>query len=195
MNGNLGGRMKRNYQVVSWMLIILISLTVLSCRGGSEEGENKAALKELPDLNEQTRLYVTTAATKVRSGPGSQFRAIADIPPDAKVNVVGKDGEWVLIVSKKGNAPGYIELASVATWTGEIAKETVNPAAVEGRYEALADTQVRSGPGLHYPVVASISKGTKLNVVEEDKGWLKVESKRGNKPGYVDASLTKPAAR
>jgi N-acetylmuramoyl-L-alanine amidase len=187
--------MKRNYQVASWMLILLISLTVLSCRGGSEEGESKAALKELPDLNEQTRLYVTTAATKVRSGPGSQFRAIADIPPDAKVNVVGKDGEWVLIVSKKGNAPGYIELASVATWTGEIAKETVNPAAVEGRYEALADTQVRSGPGLHYPVVASISKGTKLNVVEEDKGWLKVESKRGNKPGYVDASLTKPAAR
>jgi hypothetical protein len=42
--------------------------------------------------------------------------------------------------------------------------------------------------------VASISKGTKLNVVEEDKGWLKVESKRGNKPGYVEASLARPAA-
>ncbi len=186
--------MKHNYRVASWILVLLISLTVLSCRGGDKE-ESKAALKDLPDLNEQTRVYVTTAATKVRSGPGMQFRAIADIPPDAKVNVVGKDGEWVLIVSKKGNAPGYIELASVATWTGETAKETVSPAAVEGRYEALTDTQVRSGPGLHYPVVASISKGTKLNVVEEDKGWLKVESKRGNKPGYVEASLTKPAAR
>lgn len=187
--------MKHNYRVASWILVLLISLTVLACRGGSKEGENKAELKDLPDLNEQTRVYVTTAATKVRSGPGTQFRAIADIPPDAKVNVVGKDGEWVLIVSKKGNAPGYIELASVATWTGETAKESVNPAAIEGRYEALAGTQVRSGPGLHYPVVASISKGTKLNVVEEDKGWLKVESKRGNKPGYVDASLTKPIAR
>ena len=84
-------------------------------------------------------------------------------------------------------------MASVTPWTGEITKDTAPPA-VEGRYEALADTQVRSGPGLHYPVVASISKGTKLNVVEEDKGWLKVESKRGNKPGYVEASLTKPAA-
>jgi hypothetical protein len=42
--------------------------------------------------------------------------------------------------------------------------------------------------------VASISKGTKLNVVDQDNGWLKVESKRGNKPGYVEASLTKPAA-
>jgi len=187
--------MKHNYRVASWILVLLMSLTVRACRGENKEGESKAALKDLPDLNEQTRVYVTTAATKVRSGPGAQFRAIADIPPDAKVNVVGKDGEWVLIVSKKGNAPGYIELASVATWTGESAKETVNPAPVEGRYEALADTQVRSGPGLHYPVVASVSKGTKLNVVEEDKGWLKVESKRGNKPGYVEASLTKPVAR
>jgi uncharacterized protein YgiM (DUF1202 family) len=42
--------------------------------------------------------------------------------------------------------------------------------------------------------VASITKGTKLNVVDQDNGWLKVESKRGNKPGYVEASLTKPAA-
>jgi hypothetical protein len=42
-------------------------------------------------------------------------------------------------------------------------------------------------------VVANIAKGTKLNVVEEEKGWLKVESKRGNKPGYVEASLAKPA--
>ena len=182
-----------NYRIVNWILVLLISLTALACRGGSKEGENKVEFKDLPDLNEQTRVYVTTGATKVRSGPGTQFRAIADIGPDAKVNVVGRDGEWVLIVSKKGNAPGYIEMASIATWTGETAKETVTPS-VEGRYEALTDTQVRSGPGLHYPVVASISKGTKLNVVEEDKGWLKVESKRGNKPGYVEAGLTKPAA-
>ena len=56
----------------------------------------------------------------------------------------------------------------------------------------MADTQVRSGPGLHYPSLADIAKGTKLNVVDEEKGWLKVESKRGNKPGYVEASLAKP---
>jgi N-acetylmuramoyl-L-alanine amidase len=186
--------MKFNLKSANWILALLIALNVLACRSGSKEAESKAELKDLADLNEQTRPYVTTGATKVRTGPGTQFRVIADIGPDAKVNVVGKDGEWVLIVSKKGNAPGYIELASVAKWAGESAKETA-AAAVEGRYEALADTQVRSGPGLHYPIVADIAKGTKLNVVDEDKGWLKVESKRGNKPGYVEASLTKPAAK
>lgn len=186
MNGN------RN-RAARWTLVLLISLVVFACKSGNHDGENKAGLTDLPNLNEQTRVYVTTSSTKVRTGPGTQFRAIAEIGADAKVNVVGKDGEWVLIVSKKGNAPGYVEMSSVTSWTGEATKETLNRA-VEGRYETITDTQVRSGPGLHYPVVASITKGTKLNVVEEDKGWLKVESKRGNTPGYVEAGSTKPAA-
>ena len=183
----------------AWAWMFLIALVALGC----DRAEKKPQLADLPDLNEQTRLYVTTSSTRVRTGPGTQFRAIAEIGADAKVNVVGRDGEWVLIVSKKGNAPGFIEMASVSPWTGEAVES--GPAAsnnertekekktdVAGRYEALTDTQVRSGPGLHYPVVADISKGTRLNVVEESKGWYKVESKRGNKPGYVEATLTKP---
>jgi N-acetylmuramoyl-L-alanine amidase len=187
-------------RLAAWTGVFLIALSALAC----EHAEKRTEPAELPDLNEQTRAYVTTTKTKVRSGPGTQFRAIAEIGVDAKVNVVGRDGEWVLIVSKKGNAPGYIEMASVNPWTGEAAESDAESgrsertennrktAKVAGRYEALTDTQVRSGPGLHYPVVADISKGTKLNVVDGNKGWLKVQSKRGNQPGYVEASLTKP---
>lgn len=175
-----------DHKLFSWTLITLIAPLAFACQ------KKTAELKDLPDLNEQTRVYVTTENTKVRTGPGAQFRAITDINRDARVNVVGKDGEWVLIVSKKGNAPGYIEMASVRPAAADETKETLNPR-FDGQYEAVADTQVRSGPGLHYPVVANISKGTKLNVVEEDKGWLKVESKRGNEPGYVDANVTKSA--
>lgn len=170
-------------------LAAVTALAVYGC------GKKPPELKDLPDLNEQTKPYVTTENTKLRTGPGPRFRVITDINRDARVNVVGRDGEWVLIVSKKGNAPGYIEMASIKPAVGDIndvKEETVAPQ-VEGRYQALTDTEVRSGPGLHYPVVAKIGKGTKLNVVEEDKGWLKVESKRGNKPGYVDATLTKQA--
>ena len=180
--------MKRQLSILSpWVLLALISLTAFACKN-----KEVAQQKDLPDLNEQTRVYVTTENTKVRTGPGPQFRIIVDIGKDAKVNAVGKDGEWVLIVSKKGNAPGYIEMASVRAAGGDEIKETLNPQ-FDGKYVALTDTQVRSGPGLHYPVVANISKGTKLTVVEEDKGWLKVESKRGNKPGYVDTNAAKTA--
>jgi uncharacterized protein YgiM (DUF1202 family) len=166
--------------------ILLIFLGLLGCKGE----RNAAESKDLPDLNAQIRPYVTIENAKVRTGPGPQFRSMGEIGRDAKVQVVGRDGDWVLIVSKKGNPPGYIEMTSVEPSSSD--KQESSPPAVEGTYESLVDTRVRSGPGLHYPVVAEIKRGTKINVVEEEKGWLKVESKRGNKPGYVEASVAKP---
>ncbi|MBI2368458.1 MAG: SH3 domain-containing protein [Deltaproteobacteria bacterium] len=166
------------------LTVLVSALTLSACKGKDSE------LKDLPDLNALIRPYVTTANATVKSGPGPQFRTIAQIPQNAKVQVVGRDGDWVLIVSKKGNAPGFIELASVKPSSGE-EQESAAPK-VEGQFETLTGTQVRSGPGVNYPVVADIGKGTKINVVGEENGWLKVESKRGNKPGYVDASLAKP---
>jgi uncharacterized protein YgiM (DUF1202 family) len=178
-----------NTKLNCWMIAAAIFLLVPSCK----KAEQAASPDDLPDLNKQIRPYVTTDNAKIRTGPGPQFRGIADVPANAKVHVVGRDGDWALIVSKKGNAPGFIELAAIKPGEGEPEKpEFGEPAKVEGKYEALADTQVRSGPGLHYPSVADIAKGTKLNVVDEQKGWLKVESKRGNKPGYVESSLAKP---
>lgn len=174
-----------------WSVALAILLLVTACK----KTEEAASPDDLPDLNKQTRPYVTIENAKLRSGPGPQFRGIADIPANAKIHVVGRDGDWALIVSKKGNAPGFIERAAIKPGEGESENdkpEFGEARQVEGRYEAMADTQVRSGPGLHYPMLADIAKGTKLNVVAEEKGWLKVESKRGNKPGYVEASLAKP---
>ena len=101
--------MTRYLHGTAWLLLILTLLLAAACK----DKEKPAPRVELPDLNEQTRPYVTLENTKVRTGPGTQFRAIADVGRDAKVNVVGRDGDWVLIVSKKGNAPGYIEMTSM----------------------------------------------------------------------------------
>lgn len=167
-----------------------VALIVVLSVAGCKRNQDATPKSDLPELDAQTHPYVTTEATKVRTGPGSQFRVIGEIGANAKVQAIGRDGEWVLIVSKKGNAPGYIDIAAVKPASGE-EKETA--AVKEGKYQVLVDTQVRSGPGLQYPVVANIPKGIKINVVNEEKGWLKVESKQGNPPGYVEASLAKPA--
>jgi uncharacterized protein YgiM (DUF1202 family) len=189
LSGSEEKNMRNRAKIADTCLVVLLSALVLTaCKDKGPSGNPQ----ELADLNTLIRPYVTTANTTVKSGPGSQFRTLAQIPQNAKVQVVGRDGDWVLIVSKKGNAPGFIELASVKPSAGD---EPESPAPkVEGQFETLTGTQVRSGPGLHYPVVADIGKGTKINVVGEDNGWLKVESKQGNKPGYVDASLAKPSA-
>jgi uncharacterized protein YgiM (DUF1202 family) len=168
--------------------LFMLCLAFFGCRDGAEI----ATSDDLPDINKQLRPYVTIESAKVRTGPGPQFRVTAEVPAQAKVHVVGRDGDWVLIVSKRGNIPGFIELASVKPGEGE-ENESGDPIA-GGKYEVLTNTRVHSGPGLHYPVIAEISEGTVINVVEEDKGWLKIKSKRGNQPGYVEASLAKPAA-
>ncbi|HSE84868.1 MAG TPA: SH3 domain-containing protein, partial [Candidatus Binatia bacterium] len=95
-----------------WMSPITLSilLTLLGCKENQKQaGESP----DLPDLNAQIRPYTTAENTKVRAGPGPQFRTIGELRREAKVQVVGRDGDWVLIVSKKGNPPGYIEMASV----------------------------------------------------------------------------------
>ena len=170
-----------------WLPVLLISLSSYACKGK----EKVVTPKDMPDLNEQVRPFVTTENTRIRTGPGQQFRIIAQVRPNSKVQVVGRDGEWLLIVSKVGNPPGYIEINAVKPATGE-EKESTSPP-VEGKYETTADTYVRGGPSIGHPVLANIKKGTILNVVGEENGWLKVESKTGKPPGYVDANLTRLA--
>ncbi|MGH7816911.1 MAG: SH3 domain-containing protein [Candidatus Binatia bacterium] len=172
------------------LLTAAILLTAFACKGK----EKVADMRSLPDLNEHARPYVTIENTKVRAGPGPQFRVLADIPRDARLTAVGRDGEWVLIVSKKGNAPGFVAMASVRAWDGKTREVADGGARSENKYQTVANTPLRSGPGLEYPVVTDLTKGTRINVVEKENGWLRVESKQeGRKPGYVDASYARPA--
>jgi uncharacterized protein YgiM (DUF1202 family) len=179
--------MSSSKRVFSRILALLLALTLSACKST----DNKVTSDDLPVL--ETRPYVTVESTTVRTGPGEQFRSISKIPPKAKVHVVGRDGDWLLIVSKKGNAPGFIPMYAAQPGEGEEpSQEAEAPRAAGGRYETLANTKLRSGPGLHYPVVADIQKGTAINVVDEEKGWLRIESRKGRQPGYLEASLARP---
>lgn len=176
-------------KIAIWLMIAALLLTAMACKGK----EKVADIRSLPDLNEQARPYVAIENTKVRAGPGPQFRVLADIPRDSQLTAVGRDGEWVLIVSKKGNQPGFVAMASVRAADGTARYAARTETKGPNKYQTVADTPLRSGPGLQYPVVTDLSKGTRINVVEQDNGWLRVESKQeGRKPGYVDASYARP---
>ena len=45
---------------------------------------------------------------------------------------------------------------------------------------------------MKYPVVTTLPKGTNINVVGREGYWLKVESKHGGQPGYVDEQFAQP---
>lgn len=47
---------------------------------------------------------------------------------------------------------------------------------------------IRSGPGLSYPVIASVKKGTVYSITDESKGWYELQLSGGNK-GWVASWL------
>ncbi len=168
-------RMRR----LHFLLAVAFILAAGACRN-QEATESKAAAGSTV----QTQPYVTTADVKVRSGPGTQYRVVAEIKSGTKVNAVATDGQWLKIVSKQGNPPGYIPEV-FARPTGEPIKKKTTFFA-EGSFIATSDTSVREGPGAHYRTVAKVTKGTKVYVVDAEGDWLKVQSKHGKPPGYIE---------
>jgi N-acetylmuramoyl-L-alanine amidase len=145
--------------------------------------KNESPPEAVADAAKQTQPYTTTDDVKVRSGPGTRYKIIAEIKSGMKVNVAGREDGWLRVVSKQGNPPGYIDERFAKPASGSSAQLTT-PA--EGSYITIADAYVREGAGLRYKAVAKVEKGTKLNVVGEQGDWLKVQSRRGNPPGYIE---------
>jgi small-conductance mechanosensitive channel len=53
-------------------------------------------------------VYETARATEVYDRPARSGRVIARISGGTRINVVAGEGEWLEVVSKRGNPPGYI---------------------------------------------------------------------------------------
>lgn len=53
-------------------------------------------------------VYETTRATEVHEQPGESSPVISRISRGTRVNVVRSDGDWLEVISKRGNPPGFI---------------------------------------------------------------------------------------
>jgi uncharacterized protein YraI len=131
--------------------------------------------------------YLTTADVQVRSGPGAKYDVVATIPKGIKISVVGREGHWLKVESKHGNKPGYIDEQFARPLEQQpVAQLKAATPSIAGEYRTLRDVELRDGPGTKYKVVALLPAGIKINVVRAEGDWLRVESKRGGKPGYVE---------
>lgn len=132
--------------------------------------------------------YTTTADVPLRAGPGTNHPVITTLPKGIKINVVAKEGYWLKVESKHGDKPGYIDekFALRETTAQTSAPKSAAPASTAGAYRTIKEVDLRQGPGTKYPVVAKIPADVKVNVVRAEGDWLRVESKKGGKPGYVE---------
>jgi uncharacterized protein YgiM (DUF1202 family) len=112
---------------------------------------------------------------------------ITTIPKDVRVNVVGREGNWLKVESKHGGKPGYIDDRYARPAGSQPASQTGKASpSVAGPYRTVRETELRNGPGFNYPVLTKLPADIKVNVTRSEGDWLRVESKHGDKPGYID---------
>ena len=158
---------------MAWTLTIGIFLWIAS------------ALSPVPLQAAISGTYITTADVSLRSGPGVSYPVLTTLPKGIKIKVVGREDYWLKVESKHGDAPGYID-EQFAAPEGSTETSTTTPPPPTGAYRTLVDVELRQGPGASYPVVARLPSGIKVNVVRAEGDWLRVESKHGGKPGYLE---------
>ena len=131
--------------------------------------------------------YETTAEVPLREGPGNYHKIITTLPKGIQINVVGKEGFWLKVESKHGGKPGYIDeqFARAAVAAATPATPTP-PTSVAGLYRTLREQDLRETPSTNARVVTRLPADIKVNVIRSEGDWLRVESQKGGKPGYLD---------
>ena len=132
--------------------------------------------------------YITTADVLLRSGPGMSYPVLTTLPKGITINVVDRQGYWLKVESEHGGVPGYIDEQFAAPGGTESSAENslTNKPPWKGVYRTLVDVDLRQGPGATYPVVARLPSGIKVHVVRAEGNWMRIESKHGGKPGYLE---------
>lgn len=103
--------------------------------------------------------YVNTEDLNVRKGPGVQYPIVEVLHQDDKIEIFEQVGNWYRVGDQKWLHKHYVEI----TFTQK-----------EGIVEDPTGLNVRSGPGMQYPVVEVIPDGTPV-VLEDKKGnWYKL---------------------
>jgi uncharacterized protein YgiM (DUF1202 family) len=160
---------------VGGMLIALgLALTGMFCANSVQAQQYKGS-------------YETTAEVPLREGPGNFHKVITTLPKGIQINVVGKEGFWLKVESKHGGKPGYIDEQFARASTAAAAPAGQAPStAVAGPYRTLREQDLRETPNTNARVVTRLPADIKVNVIRSEGDWLRVESQKGGKPGYLD---------
>ena len=120
-------------------------------------------------------MYTTPESLNVRIGPGTSYDKIGTLSKGSKVEVVEESDGWSKI--KFNDGYGYVS-TSYLTETPE--------ESVKIMYTTPESLNVRTGPGTSYDKIGTLSKGSKVEVVEESDGWSKIKFNDGY--GYVSTN-------
>ena len=137
--------MKRSKKIVSALLAAVMILSLMPLSAFAENSSGK----------------VTGSYVYIRSGPGTGYSVLGGCLKGASVSILSEENGWYKI--NYNNIDGYM-------YGDYIEKsDSVSYGTVTGSYVNL-----RKGPSTSDPIVATVTAGTQLPVLEKLSGWCKV---------------------
>ncbi|HEX3032853.1 MAG TPA: NlpC/P60 family protein [Bacillota bacterium] len=104
---------------------------------------------------------VTASGVNLRSGPGTTYKVKANLTKGQSLVVLGQEGSWYKVSA--GSTVGWVKKDFI----------TVTPPALAVN---AAGVNLRTGPGTTYKVKATLTKGTKVTVLQQQGIWCKVST-------------------
>ncbi|MBS3975191.1 MAG: N-acetylmuramoyl-L-alanine amidase [Syntrophomonadaceae bacterium] len=124
---------------------------------------------------------VTSNVVNVRTGPDTSFPRLTQVALGARLPVIGQAGDW-FEVELSGNRKGWIagwlvevrELSNTAGRGADSANSPLPP--LIRKVLVMGNTvNIRSSPGLDFPVITQVAYGQWLEVLDARDNWYRVQ--------------------
>ncbi len=121
---------------------------------------------------------ITKTRLNLRSGPGIEYAVLRVLPKGTRLVVLEDLGEWLNVMAEQDF--GFVHENYVMTEEHDVEPDA-GAAAVEKVHNSFplkavttARVNLRSGPGMEYPIVTTLSQGSEIDVYEDLGEWLNV---------------------
>lgn len=134
---------------------------------------------------EQRIATVNGSTVNIRTGPGTDYDRVTQVDRGTSVKILGEDSDWFQVELPAGDS-GWI-----AGWLVDFGETSPGDSGLRGVYsmpEGAARTalvmkpsvNVRSAPGVQFPVVSRVTLGQQLTVTGEQNNWYGVRLPDGS---------------
>lgn len=148
----------------------------------------KEGADELPEA-----VWVSETRVHLRRGPSTLEDSLRLVTEGTKLTVTGKSGMWWRV-----ELPGAGQTAWVAGWV--VSEQSIAPPPVNTTtsgstvaYALEPRVNIRSGPSTDDERIAVAVRGTKMEVLSEQDGWLKVKFDNGTEGWVAQHLVRRPA--
>jgi uncharacterized protein YraI len=144
-----------------------------------------ATLLALSAFAQSAMMGVVRNGANLRAGAGTSYAIVGKAQPGQNVVIVGKNeaGDWYQLAGGHWIAAFLVDTTLITTTTPvspvfatSLERSTISPVTTSAT--ALRDANLRSGPGVRYPLAGTVTAGQRLILAgkNEDGSWLKLEN-------------------